>query len=106
MIVGRNRVGKDTGIIVPNALMGDGKITKVFQDTRLEVAAIAAEYCRKQRRTWVANAFGELVDNYPDLKSDRVNLLKARELDPDHPLVFRASVRAGRSDHPARRKRA
>jgi hypothetical protein len=32
--------------------------------------------------------FGELVDVYPDLKSDRVNLLKARELDPDHPLSF------------------
>ena len=88
LIVGRNRVGKDTGIIVPNALMGDGDISQVFQDTRLEVAAIAARYCRKQRRTWVANAFGELVDEYPDLKSNRVNLLKARELDPDHPLCF------------------
>jgi type IV secretory pathway TraG/TraD family ATPase VirD4 len=90
VIIGRNRVGKDTGIIVPNALLGDGNITQVFQDTRLEVAAIAAEYCRskKQRRTWVDNPFGELVDHYPDLKSDRVNLLKARELDPDHPLAF------------------
>jgi type IV secretion system protein VirD4 len=88
LIVGRNRVGKDTGIIVPNALMGDGNITQVFQDTRLEVAAIAAPHCRTRRRTWVANPFGELVDHYPDLKSDRVNLLKARELDPDHPLAF------------------
>ena len=88
LIIGRNRVGKDTGIIVPNALMGDGNITQVFQDTRLEVAAIAAEYCRKRRRTWVANAFGELVDTYADLRSNRVNLLKARELDPDHPLCF------------------
>lgn len=88
LIVGRNRVGKDTGIIVPNALMGDGNITQVFQDTRLEAAAIAAPHCRTRRRTWVANPFGELVAVYPDLKSDRVNLLKARELDPDHPLCF------------------
>ena len=88
LIVGRNRSGKDTGIIVPNALLGDGDITQVFQDTRLEVAAIAAAHCRKRRRTWVANAFGALVDEYPDLASDRVNLLKARELDPDHPLCF------------------
>jgi type IV secretory pathway TraG/TraD family ATPase VirD4 len=88
LIVGRNQVGKDTGIIVPNALLGDGNITQVFQDTRLQIAAIAAAYCRKKRRTWVANPFGELVDQYSDLKSDRVNLLKARELDPDHPLCF------------------
>ena len=88
LIVGRNRSGKDTGIIVPNALMNSTAISTVYQDTRLEVAAIAAEYCRKKRRTWIANAFGELVDHYADLKSDRVNLLKARELDPDHPLCF------------------
>lgn len=88
LIVGRQRVGKDTGIIVPNALLGDGNITQVFQDTRLEIAAIAAAYCRKQRDTWVANPFGELVDHYEDLRSSRVNLLKARELDPDHPLAF------------------
>jgi type IV secretory pathway TraG/TraD family ATPase VirD4 len=88
LIVGRNRVGKDTGIIVPNALMNSTAISTVYQDTRLESAAIAAEYCRKCRRTWVANAFGELVDKYPDLISDRVNLYKARELDPDHPLSF------------------
>jgi type IV secretory pathway TraG/TraD family ATPase VirD4 len=88
VIIGRNRVGKDTGIIVPNALLGDGNITQVFQDTRLEAAAIAAEYCRTKRRTWIDNPFRELVDHYPDLTSDRVNLLKARELDPDHPLAF------------------
>jgi type IV secretory pathway TraG/TraD family ATPase VirD4 len=88
LIIGRNRVGKDTGIIVPNALMNGTAISTAFQDTRLEVAAIAAAHCRKQRRTWVANAFGELADVYPDLKSNRVNLLKARELDPDHPLSF------------------
>jgi type IV secretion system protein VirD4 len=88
LIVGRNRVGKDTGVVVPNALMNSTAISTAFQDTRLEVAAIAAAHCRKRRRTWVANAFGELVDVYPDLKSDRVNLLKARELDPDHPLCF------------------
>jgi hypothetical protein len=56
LVVGRNRSGKDTGIIVPNALLGDGNITQAFQDTRLEVAAIAAAHCRKRRRTWVANA--------------------------------------------------
>jgi type IV secretory pathway TraG/TraD family ATPase VirD4 len=90
LIVGRNRVGKDTGIIVPNALMNSTAITTVFQDTRLEVAAIAAAHCRERRRTWVANPFNEpeLIDVYPDLLSDRVNLLKARELDPDHPLAF------------------
>ena len=88
LIVGRNRSGKDTGIIVPNALMGDGNITQAFQDTRLEIGAIAAPWCRHRRRTWAANAFGVLVDKYPDLKSNRVNLLKARELDPDHPLAF------------------
>src|SRR5437879_3684711 len=67
LIIGRNRVGKDTGIIVPNALMNSTAITTVFQDTRLEVAAIAAAHCRTQRRTWIANLFGELVDHYPDL---------------------------------------
>src|SRR5271156_4032645 len=89
LIIGRNRSGKDTGIIVPNALMNSTAISTAFQDTRLEVAGIAAEYCRKQRRPWVANAFGELVNQYyPDLKSNRVNLLKAPELDPDYPLCF------------------
>ena len=90
LIVGRNRSGKDTGIIVPNALMNSTAISTAFQDTRLEVAAIAAEYCRKQGRTWVANAFNEpeLLNVYPDLRSNRVNLLKARELDPDYPLSF------------------
>jgi type IV secretion system protein VirD4 len=88
LIIGRNRSGKDTGIIVPNALMNSTAISTAFQDTRLEVGAIAAAYCRQQRRTWCANAFGELVDVYPDLTSNRVNLLKARELDPDHPLSF------------------
>src|SRR5271169_7015589 len=88
LVIGRNRSGKDTGIIVPNALMNSTAITTAFQDTRLEVAGIAAAHCRKQRRTWVANAFGELVDVYSDLRSDRVNLLKARELAPDHPLCF------------------
>jgi type IV secretion system protein VirD4 len=90
LIVGRNRSGKDTGIIVRNALMNSTAISTVYQDTRLEVAAIAAEHCRKQRCTWVANPFNEpeLLDVYPDLRSDRVNLLKARELDPDHPLCF------------------
>src|SRR5882672_2072142 len=39
LIVGRNRVGKDTGIIIPNALMCEGNISLVFQDTRLESAA-------------------------------------------------------------------
>src|SRR5271169_1513593 len=106
LVIGRNRSGKDTGIIVPNALMGDGEITQAFQDTRLEVAAIAAPYCRKKRRTWCANAFGELVDQYPDLKSHRVNLLKARELDPDHPLCFEhlcelveATIPKGENEH-------
>jgi len=56
LIVGRNRSGKDTGIIVPNALMNSTAISTAFQDTRLEVAAIAAAHCRKRRRTWVANA--------------------------------------------------
>lgn len=38
LIIGRNRSGKDTGIIVPNALMNSTAISTVFQDTRLEVA--------------------------------------------------------------------
>jgi len=106
LIIGRNRVGKDTGIIVPNALLGDGEITQAFQDTRLEVGAIAAAWCRKRRRTWCANAFGELVDVYPDLNSNHVNLLKARELDPDHPLAFEhlcelteATIPKGENEH-------
>lgn len=88
LIIGRNRVGKDTGLIIPNALMCEGNITQVFQDTRLEVAAIALPWRKSKGPAQIANAFGELVNTYPDLRSDRVNLLKARELDPDHPLCF------------------
>src|SRR5271166_3643870 len=33
LIVGRNRSGKDTGIIVPNALMNSTAISTVVQDT-------------------------------------------------------------------------
>jgi len=88
LIVGRNRVGKDTGIIIPNALMGEGNISPVFQDTRLEAGAITLPYRRTKGPAWCANAFNELVGTYADLRSDRVNLLKARELDPDHPLCF------------------
>jgi type IV secretion system protein VirD4 len=88
LIVGRNRVGKDTGIIIPNALMVEGNITQVFQDTRHEVSAITLPYRRTKGPALVANAFGELVDTHPDLRSNRVNLLKARALDPDHPLCF------------------
>jgi type IV secretion system protein VirD4 len=88
LIVGRNRVGKDTGLIIPNALLSEGNISQVFQDTRLEAAAIALPYCKTKGPTFVANPFGELIAIYPDLRSDRVNLLKARELDPDNPLCF------------------
>ncbi len=88
LIIGRNRVGKDTGLIIPNALMCEGKVSLVFQDTRLEAAAIALPYRKTKGPTYIANAFGELVNIYADLRSDRVNLLKARELDPDHPLCF------------------
>lgn len=88
LIIGRNRVGKDTGLIIPNALMVEGNISQVFQDTRLEAAAIALPYRRTKGPALVGNPFGELVNVYPDLRSDRVNLLKARELDPDHPLCF------------------
>ena len=88
LIIGRNRVGKDTGLIIPNALMCEGNISQVFQDTRLEAAAIALPYRKTKGPALVGNPFGELVNIYPDLRSDRVNLLKARELDPDHPLCF------------------
>ena len=87
LIIGRNRVGKDTGIIIPNALMCEG-VTQVFQDTRLEAGAIALPWCKTKGPAWVANAFNVLVNVYPDLRSDRVNLLKSRALDPDHPLCF------------------
>ena len=88
LIVGRNRSGKDTGIIIPNALMCEGNISQVFQDTRLKSAAIALPYRKSKGPALVGNPFNELVNIYPDLRSDRVNLLKARELDPDHPLCF------------------
>jgi type IV secretion system protein VirD4 len=88
LIIGRNRVGKDTGIIIPNALMVEGNVTQIFQDTRLEAGAIALPWCQTKGPALVANGFNELVDTHPDLRSDRVNLLKARELDPDHPLCF------------------
>ena len=76
LIVGRNRVGKDTGIIVPNALMGDGNISKCFRIRGWKWRQSRQRIAAKRRRTWVANAFGELLDHYPDLKSDRVNLLE------------------------------
>jgi type IV secretion system protein VirD4 len=88
LLIGRNRVGKDTGIVIPNALMCEGNVSLVFQDTRLEAGAIALPWRKTRGPALIANAFGELVKIYPDLRSDRVNLLKARELDPDHPLCF------------------
>jgi type IV secretion system protein VirD4 len=88
LIVGRNRSGKDTGLICMNALLTAGNITSVFQDTRLEVAAITAPRRRELGPADVANSFGQLVETYPDLRSSRVNLLKAPELHPSHPLCF------------------
>src|SRR4051794_18659701 len=39
---------------------------------------------------WIVNAFNELVSipGYADLRSDRLNLLKARDLDPANWLCF------------------
>jgi type IV secretion system protein VirD4 len=87
LIIGRNRSGKDTGLINPNALKCEG-VTQVFQDTRLEAAAITLPWCRRKGPAWIANPFNVLVNTYPDLRSDRVNLLKARELHPRNPLSF------------------
>jgi type IV secretion system protein VirD4 len=88
-IIGRNRVGKDTGIAIPNALQRRG-LSTVWWDTRAEAAAISLPYRRTLGPGWIDNAFGELVNipGYEDLRSDRVNLLKSRDLDPDNPLCF------------------
>jgi type IV secretion system protein VirD4 len=88
LIVGRNRSGKDTGLIVMNALLGSGNVTSIFQDTRLEVAAITAAFRRSLGPGTVSNPFGQLVNVYSDLRSSRVNLLNAPELEPSHPLCF------------------
>jgi type IV secretion system protein VirD4 len=89
LVVGRNRSGKDTGIIIPNALMCSTAVSLVFQDTRLEAAAIALPYRASIGPAYVSNPFNELVGpGYEDLRSDRVNLLKGRDLDPDNPLCF------------------
>jgi type IV secretory pathway TraG/TraD family ATPase VirD4 len=88
-IVGGPRMGKDTGIIIPNALTREG-VTDVFMDTRLEAAAITAPYRRTLGPTYMGNPCNELADipGYEDLRSDRANLLKGPELDPDNPLCF------------------
>jgi len=88
-IIGRNRSGKDTGITIPNALTRRG-LSTVWWDTRGEGAAISLPYRSTLGPAWIDNPFGELVGipGYADLQSDGVNLLKARDLDPDNPLCF------------------
>jgi type IV secretory pathway TraG/TraD family ATPase VirD4 len=88
-IVGGPRSGKDTGLVNPNLLMREG-VTNVVCDPRLEGAAITAPYCRTLGPVYMANPCNELVDipGYEDLRSDRANLLKGPELDPDNPLCF------------------
>jgi type IV secretory pathway TraG/TraD family ATPase VirD4 len=89
LICGGPRMLKDTGIVIPNALMREG-VTDVFMDTRLEAGAITAPYRRTLGPTYMANPCNELanIPGYEDLRSDRANLLKGPELDPDNPLCF------------------
>jgi type IV secretory pathway TraG/TraD family ATPase VirD4 len=88
LICGAPRMGKDTGLIIPNALLSEGNISQVFQDTRLEAAAIALPYCKIKGPAYIANAFDVMVDIYPDLRSDRANLLKTRAINPKNPRCF------------------
>lgn len=83
LICGAPRSGKDTGIIIPNALMREG-VTDVFMDTRLEAAAITAPYRRSLGPAYMGNPCNELVNlvGYEDLRSDRANLLKGRNSIP------------------------
>jgi len=62
LICGRNRSGKDRGIIQVNALMREGKISQVFQDTRFEAPAISLPYRRTKGPALVANLFDMLAD--------------------------------------------
>lgn len=89
LICGGPRSGKDIGLVIFNALMREG-VTNVFADPRLEAAAITAPYRRTLGPVYMANPCNELVDipGYEDLRSDRANLLKGPELDPDNPLCF------------------
>jgi type IV secretion system protein VirD4 len=89
VICGRNRVGKDTGIAIPNALQRRG-LSTAWWDIRGEASAISLPYRRSLGPAWIDNPFGELVSlpGYADLRSNGVNLLKSRDLDPANPLCF------------------
>src|SRR4051812_46019336 len=59
LIIGRNRSGKDVGILIANALKREKNlsVSEVVIDTRLEAAAICALYRRSLGPCWVGNAF-------------------------------------------------
>ena len=92
LIIGRNRSGKDAGILIPNALKREKNlsVSEVFVDTRLEAGTICTPYRRSLGPTLVGNAFNEHVNlpGYADLRSDRLNLLKSPAYDPDNRLYF------------------
>src|SRR3954470_17082191 len=54
LIVGRNRSGKDVGLVIANALLRERilEISEVFCDTRLEAAAICGPYRRQLGPSW------------------------------------------------------
>ena len=86
LIIGRNRSGKDAGILIPNALKREKNlsVSEVFVDTRLEAGTICAPYRRSLGPTLVGNAFNEHASlaGYADLRSDRLNLMKSRRSIP------------------------
>ena len=92
LIIGRNRSGKDAGILIPNALKREKNlsVSEVFVDTRLEAGTICAPYRRNLGPTLVGNAFNEHASlaGYADLRSDRLNLMKSPAFDPGDPLYF------------------
>lgn len=91
ILCGSNGSGKTAGIVARNALCRQG-VSQVFVDTRLQQAAISAQWRRAvDNKQVISNAYHCLahLPDYADLQGkDGINLLEAPELDPAHPLII------------------
>ena len=86
LVFGPPGSGKTVKLICNQLLDDDsGKRSYVVIDPKAEVCAITSKFRRKVGDVKVVNGYGLLVDQRPDLKSDKWNPLAA--LDPDAPNV-------------------
>lgn len=80
LIIGPPGSSKSVGIIAPMLLDEPGERSFIVIDPKGEVAAITSRYRRRVSDVKIINPYGLLIDERPDLRSDKWNPLA--ELDP------------------------